>query len=68
MSALVGPALFPFTLAAVVMTGLVVVEVLSLLVGHSLSGLVDNALGHEAGAAATSPPRRMRTARSPRPR
>ncbi|CAO4139602.1 Inner membrane protein YqiJ [Methylorubrum aminovorans] len=49
MSALVGPALFPFTLAAVVMTGLVVVEVLSLLVGHSLSGLVDNALGHEAG-------------------
>ncbi|CAO4141112.1 OB-fold-containig protein [Methylorubrum aminovorans] len=49
MSALVGPALFPFTLAAAVMTGLVVVEVLSLLVGHSLSGLVDNALGHEAG-------------------
>ena len=49
MSALVGPALFPFTLAAAVMTGLVVVEALSLLVGHSLSGLVDNALGHEAG-------------------
>jgi hypothetical protein len=49
LSALVGPALFPFTLAAAVMTGLVVVEALSLLVGHSLSGLVDNALGHEAG-------------------
>ncbi len=48
MSALVGPALFPFTLAAAVMTGLVLVEALSLLVGHSLSGLMDNALGHEA--------------------
>lgn len=46
---LVGPALFPFTLAALVMTGLVVVEALSLLVGHSLSGLVDGALGHDVG-------------------
>lgn len=46
---LVGPALFPFTLAAAVMAGLVAMEALSLLVGHSLSGLVDGALGHEAG-------------------
>ena len=45
---LAGPALFPFTLAAAVMAGLVVVEALSLLVGHSLSALVDGALGHDA--------------------
>ncbi|AMB43732.1 MULTISPECIES: OB-fold-containig protein [Methylobacteriaceae] len=50
MSALAAPALFPFTLAAAVMAGLVAVEVLSLLVGHSLSELVEGALGHEAGA------------------
>ncbi len=53
MSALVGslagPALFPFALAAAVMAGLVVVEALSLLLGQSLSGLVDGAMGHEGG-------------------
>ncbi|WP_232630812.1 OB-fold-containig protein [Methylobacterium sp. Leaf118] len=48
MSGLVGPALFPFTLAAAVMAGFVLVEALSLLVGQSLSGLVDGAMGHEA--------------------
>lgn len=49
MSALAGPALFPFSLAAAVMTGLVLVEVLSLLVGHSASALVDGAFGQDAG-------------------
>lgn len=49
MSALAGAGLFPFTLAAAVMAGLVVVEALSLLLGHSLSVLLDGALGHEAG-------------------
>ncbi|MEE7457014.1 hypothetical protein MPAR168_20370 [Methylorubrum populi] len=49
MTALAGSALFPFTLAAAVMAGLVLVEALSLLLGQSLSGLVDGALGHEAG-------------------
>ncbi|GJD77911.1 OB-fold-containig protein [Methylobacterium gregans] len=49
MSALAGPALFPFSLAAAVMAGLVLVEVLSLLVGHSASALVDGALGQDAG-------------------
>ncbi|ABY29083.1 OB-fold-containig protein [Methylorubrum extorquens] len=53
MTSLVGPlagsALFPFTLAAVVMAGLVAVEALFLLLGQSLSGLVDGALGHETG-------------------
>ncbi|AWN49172.1 hypothetical protein DK419_24800 [Methylobacterium terrae] len=47
--AVAGPGLFPFALAAAVMAGLVVVEAVSLLVGQSLSGLVDGALGHEAG-------------------
>ncbi|BAU89295.1 hypothetical protein MPPM_0690 [Methylorubrum populi] len=55
MSALVGPALFPFTLAAAVMAGLVVVEALFLLLGHSLSGLLDGALGHETGYDAGHP-------------
>ena len=49
MSALVAPALFPFTLAAAVMAGLVVVEALSLFLGQSLSAVVDGALGHETG-------------------
>lgn len=49
MSALATPALFPFTLAAAVMAGLVLVEALSLLIGHSLSGLVEGALGHDPG-------------------
>jgi hypothetical protein len=49
VSALAGPALFPFSLAAAVMAGLVLVEVLSLLVGHSVAALVDGAIGHEAG-------------------
>ncbi|SFL50558.1 OB-fold-containig protein [Methylorubrum salsuginis] len=47
MSALVGPALFPFTLAALVMTGLVLVEALSVLIGQSASGLLDGAIGHD---------------------
>lgn len=41
-------ALFPFTLAALVMGGLVLVELLSLLIGHSASGIVDSMLGHDA--------------------
>ncbi len=49
MTGLAGPALFPFTLAAAVMAGLVAVEALSLLLGQSLSGLVDGALGQGAG-------------------
>ena len=49
MGALAGPALFPFTLAAAVMAGLVVVEAISLLLGQSLSGMVDGALGHDGG-------------------
>lgn len=55
MSALVGPALFPFTLAAVVMAGLVLVEALSLVAGQSASGALDGAIGHDdlmAGEAA----------------
>lgn len=47
MSALVGPALFPFTLAALVMAGLVLVEALSLLVGQSASGMLDGAAGQD---------------------
>ena len=42
------PALLPFTLAALIMTGLVVVEALSLVIGNSLSGLVDAFIGHES--------------------
>ena len=49
MSALAAPALFPFTLAALVMAGLVLVEGVSLVIGHSFSGLVDGLLGHESG-------------------
>lgn len=49
MSALASPALFPFTLAALVMGGLVLVEVLSLVVGHSASAIVDSMLDHDAG-------------------
>lgn len=49
MTALSLPALFPFTLAALVMAGLVLVEAASLAVGHSASGLVDALLGHDAG-------------------
>ncbi|GAB6842491.1 hypothetical protein HNR00_004293 [Methylorubrum rhodinum] len=48
MSALVGPGLFPFTLAALVMAGLVLVEAFSLLLGQSASGLLDGAIGHDA--------------------
>lgn len=48
MTALTAPALFPFTLAALVMAGLVLVEGLSLVIGHSLSGIVDGLLGHDA--------------------
>ena len=47
LSALAGPALFPFSLAAAVMAGLVLVEMLSLLAGHSASALVDGALGQD---------------------
>ncbi|KQT56983.1 hypothetical protein ASG52_02585 [Methylobacterium sp. Leaf456] len=47
MSALVGPGLFPFTLAALVMAGLVLVEVLSLLAGQSASGALDGVIGHD---------------------
>ena len=49
MGSLAGPALFPFALAAAVMAGLVAVEAISLLLGQSLSGMVDGALGHEGG-------------------
>ncbi len=49
VGSLAGPALFPFALAAAVMAGLVVVEAISLLLGQSLSGLVDGALGHDGG-------------------
>lgn len=55
MSALVGPALFPFSLAAAVMGGLVLVEALSLLAGQSASALLDGALGHD-GIDAVEPP------------
>lgn len=48
MTAFASSALFPFTLAAMVMGGLVLVEVLSLLIGHSASGFVDSMLGHDA--------------------
>lgn len=47
VGSLAGPALFPFALAAAVMAGLVAVEAISLLLGQSLSGLVDGALGHD---------------------
>jgi hypothetical protein len=43
------PSVYPFTLAAFVMVGLVLVEGVSLLIGHSLSGLVDGLLDHEGG-------------------
>ncbi len=49
VGSLAGPALFPFALAAAVMAGLVVVEAISLLLGQSLSGMVDGALGHDGG-------------------
>ncbi|WP_432443187.1 hypothetical protein [Methylobacterium aquaticum] len=49
VGSLAGPALFPFALAAAVMAGLVAVEAISLLLGQSLSGLVDGALGHDGG-------------------
>lgn len=49
MTAFVAPHVFPFTLAALVMVGLVLVEGASLLIGHSLSGLVDGLLGHDGG-------------------
>lgn len=48
MTAFASAALFPFTLAAMVMGGLVLVELLSLLIGHSASGVVDSMLGHDA--------------------
>lgn len=47
MTAFASPALFPFTLAALVMGGLVLVEILSLIVGHSASALVDSLLDHD---------------------
>jgi hypothetical protein len=50
VSAFAAPALFPFTLAALVMVGLVLVEGISLVIGHSLSDLVDGLLGQEGGA------------------
>ena len=46
-SALSAPALMPFTLAALVMTGLVLVEAVSLVIGHSASALIDGLLGHD---------------------
>lgn len=49
MTSLAAPALFPFTLAALVMCGLVLVEGLSLLIGHSASALIDGWLDHDAG-------------------
>jgi hypothetical protein len=55
LSALVGPALFPFSLAAAVMGGLVLVEALSLLAGQSASALLDGAMGHD-GIDAVEPP------------
>ena len=47
LTAVTAPALLPFTLAALVMTGLVIVEAVSLVIGHSMSGLVDAMLGHD---------------------
>lgn len=47
MMAFASSALFPFTLAATVMGGLVLIELLSLLIGHSASGVIDSMLGHE---------------------
>lgn len=49
MSALTAPAFFPFTLAALVMGGLVLVEGLSLAVGHSASAALDGWLDHDGG-------------------
>ncbi|MGU3402161.1 OB-fold-containig protein [Methylobacterium brachiatum] len=49
MTSFAASSVFPFTLAALVMVGLVLVEGVSLLIGQSLSGLVDGLLNHEVG-------------------
>lgn len=55
MSALVGPALFPFSLAAAVMVALVLVEALSLLAGQSASALLDGAIAPDGIDAVEAP-------------
>ncbi len=59
MNEVLAPSVYPFSVAAAVMLGLVVLEGASLLLGHSASGLIDKTLdiapenevgvGHDAG-------------------
>ncbi|MGO4676889.1 OB-fold-containig protein [Bosea sp. 2YAB26] len=46
MSALTAPGLYPFTIAALILVGIVAIEILAMVVGMSISSLVNDGLSH----------------------
>jgi hypothetical protein len=46
MSLLAGPGFYPFTIAALILVGLVVVEIVAMVVGMSISSLVNHGFTH----------------------
>ncbi len=49
MDALAGPGTYPFAITALILVGLVAVEIVAMVVGFSLSSFLDNGLSHHVG-------------------